>query len=169
MPRHPRKTLNPVGSELCERKDAGLWMPPCGNLAILPAPVPVSPRGCGQQIAVQAAGKYFGMRLGAAELTEAQICPEKPLWREEDSPVCGVLAVGVTCAVTTAVAKGDRRIMSPVSHQMLVRGKVISCWARECLPWLVLHPPVTGGAARKAAALKGMERDVASPGQDLGV
>lgn len=97
-------------------------MPPCGNLAILPAPVPMSPQGCGQQIAVQAGGEYFGVRLGAADLTEAQLCPEKPLWRDEDPPVCGVLAAGVTFIVTTAAARGDRRIMNLVLHEMTQSG-----------------------------------------------
>lgn len=64
-------------------------MPPCGNLAILPAPVPVSPQGrhCGLRAGVQVAGEYFGVELGAADLIEAQVCPEKPLWSEEDPPV----------------------------------------------------------------------------------
>lgn len=63
------------------------------------------------------------MRQGAADLTEAQVSPEKPLWRDEDPPVCGLLAVSVTRVVTTAVARGDRRITSLVSHQIIQPGE----------------------------------------------
>lgn len=45
----------------------------------------------------------------------------------------------------------------------------LSCWTLCLLLPVLLHPPVARGAARKAAAPKGMERAGVSLGQALGV
>lgn len=52
-------------------------MPPCGNLAILLSPVPVSPRGqsCGQQVGVLTLGNILGrgwVQLISFRLSHAQ-------------------------------------------------------------------------------------------------
>lgn len=82
----------------------------------------------------------------------------------------GPLAVSVTCVVTTAVTRGDRRIVSLVWHQMMHSGGnrsdvgPVSAWF---VLLVLLLPPVARAAAGKAAALKGMERVGASLGQAL--